>query len=152
MTHDYCACCYFRRKSVQWHGIVLCWREQDYSFRQANQPKTSRLNFWQNTSPTLTFTFLYSCQSLTLTSKCTISWKPNTARMCADRENHGCKNLTHEQNMSSKTPNWLQLLGSRFACLLLFQDCKEPKATKPSHERMWGLNLPHAVITLHIRK
>jgi len=22
VPHDHCACCYFRRKNVQWHGIA----------------------------------------------------------------------------------------------------------------------------------
>jgi len=50
MPHDHCACSCLRRKSDQWHGIVeivglLGWREQSYSFPQANQPKTLRLKY-----------------------------------------------------------------------------------------------------------
>jgi len=41
------------------------------------------------------------------------------------RKEHGYKNLTHtSKTRQVKRPKWLQLLGSRFECLLLFQTVK----------------------------
>jgi len=41
---------------------------------------------------------------------------------------HGHKNLAHEQNTSSKTTQTVATaIGSRFACLLLFQTPKNQK-------------------------
>ena len=45
--------------------------------------------------------------------------------MCGRLRVYGCKNLAHmSKTRQVKRPKRLQLLGSRFACLLLFQTAK----------------------------
>jgi len=56
---------------------------------------------------------------------------------------HGCKNLIHtSKHVKQNAPNWLQLVGSCFARLLLFQTAKNRTqvATRRSPESMWDLN------------
>jgi len=49
----------------------------------------------------------------------------HTAHICSGRKDKGCKNLAHtSKTRQVKHPKWLQLLGSRFECLLLFQTAK----------------------------
>jgi len=93
------------------------------------QPKTSRLTIWQNKWPTvfISFTPVFSClcskykhaahtcdaikmvkHNVRTTSRLTTAVKISRTR------------AKHKQN----PPKCLQLLGSRFACLLLFQTAK----------------------------
>jgi len=59
-----------------------------------------------------------------------------------------CENLAHTphgQNTPSKRPQWLQLLRSRFACLLLFQTAKN-QTQRNRRGKDGGLNFHYAVI------
>jgi len=55
---------------------------------------------------------------------------------------HWCKNLTREKHVKQTAPKWLQLVGSQFGRLLLFQTAKNRTqvATKQSFKSMWDLN------------
>jgi len=83
-------------------------------------------NFWQNTWPTIKFHIPFSYLCSTVASKIYNFLKTShTTHMCGGREDHGCKNLAHtSKTRQVKRLKLLQLLGSRFACLLLFQTGK----------------------------
>ena len=98
--------------------------------RQANQ-KRHGLNISQSTWPSLfiSFTSVFFLSVLKKQIHCTYS-------MCGGRNTlkhnvrttlrlayHGCKDVTHtSKTRQVKRPKWLQLLGSRFARLLLFHN------------------------------
>jgi len=109
-----------------------CWLAgKDNYFLQANQPKTWRLNVWQNTWSTFFISFTFVFSYLWSNAK-------HTAHMCGGintlKQNlrtslrlayHGHKNLAHtSKTRLVKRPKRLQLLGSRFASFLLFQTPK----------------------------
>jgi len=49
----------------------------------------------------------------------------HTTHICSGRKDKGCQNLAHtSKTRLVKHPKWLQLLGSQFDCLLLFQTAK----------------------------
>jgi len=75
----------------------------------------------------LTFTSLFSHLRSTLASKIYNFVKDKyTTRIFGGHKDHGCKNLTHaSKTRQAKRPKLLQLLGSRFECLLLFQTAKQ---------------------------
>ena len=141
MPHDHCAC-YCLRKSIQWHRIVemvLGWREHDYSIRQANLPKTSRLNFWQNTQSRLSFTSFSYLFSTVASKIYSVLKTKHHARMCNSINTlrhkgvrttmrlayHGSKNLAKtSETRQIKCTQMMQLPTLRFACLLLFLTAK----------------------------
>jgi len=149
VTHDNCACSYFRRKSVQWHGIVqnmLGWREH-YCNLDRETNKNITVKFLKKHTAYVNFASLFLFVVLNSSTQ-NIQFPKNqthyTYRLCSGRKDKGCKNLAHtSKTRQVKHPKWLQLLGSRFEFLLLFQT-----ATKPSRESMWNLNFPYAVLSL----
>ena len=59
---------------------------------------------------------------------------------------HGCTNLAHTSK--ARQVKRTQMVATRITIrvFVTLSDCKEPKATTPPRERMWGLNFPYAVI------
>ena len=72
------------------------------------------------------FTSLFSSQCSTVAPKIYNFLKnKHTTHICSGREDKGCKNLAHtSKTRQVKHRKWLQLLGSRFDCLSLFQTAK----------------------------
>jgi len=77
----------------------------------------------------------------------------HTTHIYSGRKDKGCKNVAQtSKTRQVKHPKWAQLLRSRFDCYfsrlqkIWCTDCKKSDAPKPSRERMWGLNVPYAVI------
>jgi len=108
VPHDHCACCCLRPKSGQWQRlveIVFGCRKQDYWFLQANQPKMSRLNIWQNTWSTffISFASVFSSVLKKKQTHCTCvcrQWHKDVKAQRKDHvttrlPRHRCKNLTH---------------------------------------------------------
>jgi len=68
--------------------------------------------------------------------------KHTTTHMCGGREDHGCKNLAHtSKSRQVKRSKWLQLLGSRFACLQGRNDGGGKWGTVPGRELLWGCRI-----------
>jgi len=72
------------------------------------------------------FTSLFSSLCSTVAPKIyNITKTKHNTHICSGRKDKGCKNIAHtSKTRQVKHPKWLQLPGSRFDCLLLFQTAK----------------------------
>ena len=130
MLHDDCACSYFWRKSVQWHGIVywmLGWREHYCNFDKGDKHNET-VKFLKKHVAYVNFTSLFSSLCSTVAPKIyNITKTKHNTHICSGCKDKGHKNLSHtSKTRLPKHPKFfkLQLPRSRLGCLLLFQSPK----------------------------
>jgi len=84
------------------------------------------VTFWKKHMAYVNCTSLFSSLCSTVAPKiCNFLKTKHTKHISSGRKDKGCQNLAHtSKTCQVKHPKWLQLLGSRFDCLLLFQTAK----------------------------
>jgi len=145
VPHDHCACCYLRRKKfndTELWKLCSAGGNMIINFQRQNKRKRHGWNIWKNTWPT----FLWVCICLFLS----VLIKTNhTAHMYGGIKTleqnvgttlrlsyHGCNNRIHtSKTRHVKRTQLVELQGSRFARLLLFQTAKN--RTQRNHSAKW---------------